>query len=161
AIDVNDAFSKTFGQNEDERARVNKLRALLGDRLRLPLLSGDETGTFDGEPPSELLHQIKRSFEATRQETWRLRFFGAAATMFAILALAAVAFGWQATIARKRAEFERNRALTTQSEFLIRASDGELKTEHPTVATLLALEALPKSEHDSRPWLPQGDAALY
>jgi WD40 repeat protein len=158
-VDINDAFLKTTGDTEVEAAHATALRSLVGDRLRIPLQTGETTLVFDGEPPEQLLGEIKRSFVATRQDTRRSRFFATAAVAFAFLAVAAMFLGLQADAARKRAEQESRRsragALAARSELvrssrpqlagLLARSSVQVSTNQGEVATLAARQALLES----------------
>jgi TIR domain len=141
-IDVNNAFLNTTGETPEESTRASALRALLGERLRI------NVQIVDGEPPDELIGEIKRSFEVTRQDSRRSKFFALATGAFAVVATAAVLLGWQANTARNRAEKEsrtsRAAALAAQSELV--------RSARPQLAGLLAREAVLVSTN-------QGDVA--
>jgi hypothetical protein len=61
------------------------LAALLQDRRSIREGAGD----VDGPPSEATIQELVRSFDATRQETVRLRVLGAAAVLFIVIAIAA------------------------------------------------------------------------
>jgi WD40 repeat protein len=146
-LDVNNAFLLTAGNTGEEAQRAARLRSLLGDRLRIPLRTGDDGSNFDGDPPAELFGEIKRSFEATRQDSRRSRFFGFATVAFAALALGAMFLGWQANVARERAELEGRKSRA--GEFAARSE--LVRAERPQLAALLARSSVLVSEDHGEP----------
>ena len=89
----------------------------------------------DGAPSDRTVSELIRSFRHVRQETWRSRVLALAATVFAVLALAAT---WQSIVAVNRtmevAE-ERLRLVARQAEQLAHSGNG-------TAAMLVALEGI-------------------
>ncbi|VTZ51178.1 hypothetical protein MPC4_320010 [Methylocella tundrae] len=155
-VNVNDAFLNTTGDMEEEVARATTLRSLLGNRLGIPLQTGEAMPIFDGEPPEHLLGEIKRSFAATRQDTRRSRFFATAAIAFALLAGVALFLGWQADAARKRAEQENRKsragALAARSELV--------RSALPQLAGLLARSSVQVSTTQNEGATPAARQAL-
>lgn len=89
------------------------LAALLQDRRSIRENSTD----VDGAPSEATIQELVRSFDATRQETIRLRAFGAAAAMFVVIAIAAIWEWYVAVQERRVAEAQRGDAQAT-SKFI-------------------------------------------
>jgi hypothetical protein len=90
-IDINETFKK-----KDDALEI---RRLLKDRLYIP----ERLPDVDGEPSSEVLEKLKKSFKGIRQETFRLRLVSLLAFIFALVAAFAI---WQwvsAAIAERKA----------------------------------------------------------
>src|SRR5208282_1531213 len=79
-IDINETFKKT-----DDALEIRKL---LKDRLYIP----ERLPDADGEPSSEVLENLKKSFRGIRQETLRLRLVSLLSFVFALVASFAI---WQ------------------------------------------------------------------
>src|SRR5262249_3289110 len=94
-------------------AEGSELAALLRDRRSIR----EEITDPDSVPSDTTIHELVRSFDATRQETIRLRALGAAAVLFIVIAIAA-AWQWQAAVQERRvAEAQRSDAQAT-SKFI-------------------------------------------
>jgi hypothetical protein len=77
----------------------------------------EEATDLDGSPSNATIQELVRSFDATRQETVRLRALGAAAVLFIAIAIAA-AWQWHAAVQERRvAEAQRGDAQAT-SKFI-------------------------------------------
>jgi len=73
----------------------------------------EEVTDLDGPPSDATIQELVRSFDATRQETIRLRALGAAAALFIAIAIAA-AWQWHAAVQEQRvAEAQRGDAQAT------------------------------------------------
>jgi WD40 repeat protein len=109
----------------------------------------------DDAPTKKCIDDLNRSFDATRQETIRVRFFQGATVAFAALAAVAVWQAWRAT---------EQRDLALQSQSRVMAALADQRTDEITAvnAIPLALEALPDpSAGIVRPYTPEAEAALY
>ena len=88
AIDINETLAHAPADNPIKRA--------LSDKIFIPEALEDA----DGEPSQTVVMKLARSFEATRQQTLRIRALSAATALFAVLAVVA---GWQYQVARANA----------------------------------------------------------
>ncbi|MCB1910363.1 MAG: toll/interleukin-1 receptor domain-containing protein [Rhodocyclaceae bacterium] len=88
AIDINDTLARAPADNP--------LRQALRDKIFIAETLDDP----DGEPGDEVIMKLARSFEATRQQTLRVRALASASIVFATVALLAL---WQYREARTNA----------------------------------------------------------
>ena len=147
-------------------------------RIRAELLSGKALDAAErwlteqprsAEAPTALHHiYIKSSRDAARR--WR-NIVSAGLVSGLILATGLAGIAWrqrefaveQGGIAEKnavRARDERDKALVAQSRLLAKASLEALASGNSSQARLIALEALPSSKVEPRPYIPEAETAL-
>ena len=123
-------------RNRDESKPIFKY-------LKSEILFIEEDPSCLGSDPSDFIVQkLQDGFNLKRQDTKRSRVFTVVAALLAMLAVAAVAFGFYAREQSIRAVTERDGAWTLQSLFLADTSEEQLTNGDAVTAALLALEGL-------------------
>lgn len=126
-IDINNAF-RNLEQN-------NALQGLLRDRIYISqTLSGPEAG-----PSDEALEQLQKSFQATRQETLRLRVATLLTVLFGVIAMVALWQYREANLAKAVAEHRLAGQLAARANELA-VDPGKLKDAIDMAGESLAVE---------------------
>ena len=135
------------------------LRYLPSELLRI----NETADRISSGPSPEALASINRSFDLVRQDTKRLRWFGAIAALLAVLALAAVGLAIWASHNANVATLRRDEALRNQSLFLADQAQKQIGLGNAGTAIWLAASALPKGDiacPTDRPYVPEAELAL-
>jgi len=116
----------------------------------------EEIQEQDNDPTDHCVGELIRSFDATRQETKRLRFFRSAAVALVVLTLSSVLATYFAIENAKRAEQERDIAIARQ--FAVQ-SVAALESK-PELGLLFAVQSVQTTSRKEQFWLPSAEQAL-
>ncbi len=118
---------------------------------------------YEERASSDMTSMQVAFFAASKQQHQRTRTLRRIAiTGLAALAIIAAGVAIYADQQRLMANWERNRALATQSLFLTNVSERETTAGNATNGILLALEGLPSNlSSPNRPHVPEAQLALY
>ena len=117
-------------------AAPSETTSLLSDRLHIP----ERLAAIDDDPSPATIEELRRSFTGVRQESRRLRALAAAALVFSIVAVAAIA---AATVAVRQRDEAIRQSRTARARELAATSSIQLLND-PQRGLELAIEAMEK-----------------